>query len=363
MYENEKLTMQIDRIHFYVEDARKWRDWFADILGFQPVASGTGDRTRTEVVASGEIYFALSAPLSTSSRVASYLQQHPEGVADVALRVADANMAMKNAIARGAKVIQATRCDRHSQWGTIGAVGGLCHTLIQRRVPSLPLPPGINWDSIDRQTTNPQDHFTGIDHVVINVPAGELNPTARWYEEMLGFSGQQQFIIETGRSGLRSVVMKHPVSGVQMPLNEPTSANSQIQEFLDYNRGAGVQHIALKTSNIIKTVGQLKAGGLEFLSVPGSYYRQLQQRCESYLSPGELESIESLQILVDLPDANSGSLLLQIFTQPIFGEPTFFWEIIERQASAKGFGEGNFRALFQAIEQQQQQRGVVKTSW
>lgn len=352
--------MQIDHIHFYVEDAGKWRDWFVYTLGFKPVASGRDDRTSTEAIACGEIYIALSAPLSIASPVDRYLQQHPPGVADVALRVADVKRVMEKAMAQGAEIWQPIRGDGHCKWGSLAAVGGVRHTLIERRVPTLPLPVGINWSNIHHQASDRQTVcFTSIDHAVINVPAGELESTASWYEQMLGFSRQQKFIIETSRSGLRSTVMKHPTSGVQFPLNEPTSANSQIQEFLDYNRGAGVQHIALKTNNIIQTVSQLEAAGLEFISVPVSYYNQLQKQCGPYLSPGELESIENWQILVDLPEGTSGSLLLQIFTQPIFQDPTFFFEIIERRCQAKGFGEGNFQALFQAMEKQQLQRGSL----
>lgn len=357
---NEKSAMEIDCIHFYVEDAEKWRDWFVETLGFKVVASGRGDRTRIEAIACGKINFAICAPLSTASPIARYLQQHPPGVADVALRVADVEKAMARAIAGSAKVLQPIKSDRNSKWSTIAAVGSLRHTLIQRNISTIPLPPGVDWHSIYRQRGDRQNIcFTGIDHAVINIPTGQLESTASWYEDVLGFSRQQKFLIETERSGLSSVVMKHPTSGIQLPLNEPTSANSQIQEFLDRNRGAGVQHIALKTNDIIKTIPQLKAAGLEFLSVPVSYYRQLHQRCGSSLSPGELESIEASQILVDLPELTSGALLLQIFTKPIFPDPTFFFEIIERRCQAKGFGEGNFRALFQAIEQQQLQRNSL----
>ena len=150
--------------------------------------------------------------------------------------------------------------------------------------------------------------------------------------------------------------MIHPASGVQLPLNEPASANSQIQEFLDLNRGAGVQHIALQTGNILQIVPRSRAAGLNFLSVPSSYYTQLKQRCGGYLPVTELEEIARSQILVDAPDLSSPGLLLQIFTQPIFEEATFFLEIIERRCLARGFGEGNFRTLFQAMEKEQMKR-------
>jgi 4-hydroxyphenylpyruvate dioxygenase len=194
----------------------------------------------------------------------------------------------------------------------------------------------------------------------LNVATGDLERALSWYEEVLGFQRQQRFMIETENSGLRSQVMVHPASGVQFPINEPTSANSQIQEFLDVNQGAGIQHIALQTPQIVKAIAQLRHRGLAFLPIPSTYYTQLRTQHQGLpLSTAELEEIAAQQILVDWHNEASQALLLQTFTQPIFEQPTFFFELIERRSQAKGFGEGNFRALFEAIEREQLKRGSL----
>ena len=177
---------------------------------------------------------------------------------------------------------------------------------------------------------------------------------------MICLYAQQTFNIKTDRSGLHSQVMISPHGHVQLPINEPASPSSQIQEFLEVNRGAGIQHIALQIPNLVEGISRFRAAGLSFLSVPQSYYSQLQQRCNFTLSSQELQGIAHQEILVDWhEDAAPGELLLQIFSQPIFHEPTFFFEFIERRFLAQGFGEGNFQALFQAIEREQIKRGFV----
>ncbi|HAG82337.1 MAG TPA: 4-hydroxyphenylpyruvate dioxygenase, partial [Cyanobacteria bacterium UBA12227] len=210
-------------------------------------------------------------------------------------------------------------------------------------------------------TNNQQPLFTHIDHVVLNVAAGDLVRAVQWYKNVLGFQPQEQFTIQTENSGLCSQVMVHPVSGVQFPINEPTSPNSQIQEFLNVNGGAGIQHIALATDNIVDAIAQLRTWGVSFLDVPPSYYTQLQQRYPNIdLSLTEWQEIASQKILVDWQENSPHALLLQTFTQPIFKQPTFFFEVIERRLQAQGFGEGNFRALFEAIEREQLKRGSLQ---
>jgi 4-hydroxyphenylpyruvate dioxygenase len=204
--------------------------------------------------------------------------------------------------------------------------------------------------------------FTGIDHVVLNVAVGDLEQALSWYEAVLGFQRQQTYTIETDRSGLRSQVMVHPDSGVQFPINEPTSPNSQIQEFLEINQGAGIQHIALQTPKIVEAIAKLRTLGLSFLAIPSAYYSQLSTSSQQLpLSPAELTEIAQQEILVDWQNDGSQALLLQTFTQPIFEQPTFFFELIERRQQAQGFGEGNFRALFEAIEREQLKRGSLMT--
>ncbi|MCV3216491.1 VOC family protein, partial [Plectonema radiosum NIES-515] len=196
-------------------------------------------------------------------------------------------------------------------------------------------------------------------HIVLNVAVGDLERAVTWYEEVLDFQPQQAFKIKTDRSALYSRVMLSRDGGVQLPINEPASVHSQIQEFLDVNRGAGIQHIALQTPNIVDAIALFRQNGLSLLPVPQSYYSQLKQRKKLPLSAFELEAFARQQILVDWKEDTQKAVLLQIFTQPIFTQPTFFFEFIERRFQAQGFGEGNFQALFEAIEKEQIKRGSL----
>jgi len=374
--------MNIEHVHFYVEDAKAWRDWFVTHLGFQAVAdyaipSGGSFHTCTEVVRSGSVYFLLSSPLLPISPVAQFLRQHPPGVADIAFIVEDVEAAIALAQSHGAKVLQTIQ--QHQQgavyikWGKIAAWGGLSHTLVERSLV-------IGQESFvnnQQQSTNDKgqmtdDNFiTSIDHIVLNVASGDLESAVAWYENILNFQRQQKFTIQTARSALHSQVMVSRNALVQLPINEPVSANSQIQEFLNVNNGSGIQHIALRTRNIISAIAQFRARGLSLLPVPTRYYSDLAQRKGLPLSVQEISAISRAEILVDwkeeaaLGNMHVGTqhavpLLLQIFTQPIFGQPTFFFEFIERRSQAEGFGEGNFRALFEAIEREQIKRGSLQ---
>lgn len=333
------MVMKIDRVHFYVEDAQVSRDWFVNRLGFQSVASSVDlPHTRTESVKSGAVCFALSSPLNSLSPVAKFLSQHPPGVADISFCVNDLEAVTDRAIARGAKVLyQSPGAVKIAAWGA------LTHTLVA--VGGLGGHGGIS--------------FAGIDHIVLNVAQGDLEMAVAWYEDMLDFQAQQTFKIQTDRSALHSQVMVSRNKQVQLPINQPASPNSQIQEFLDVNKGAGIQHIALETPNIVQAIAHFRAFGVDFLPVPPSYYTQLLERPGLPLSAREIAEIAEQQILVDWQETLPQALLLQTFTQPIFGEPTFFLEIIERRSQARGFGEGNFRALFEAIEREQLKRGSL----
>lgn len=357
--------MQIDHIHFYVRDARETRDWFIQKIGFRAVPREfftipSCHHTHTEVVASGSIYFVFSSALEESSPVSDFLKTHPPGVIDVAFAVENVEAVIARAIAQGATVLQPLQ-QEHPKWAQIAAWGTLRHTLIERSIDLSPVGKNSN--------TFPDVTFSRIDHVVLNVALGDLDRAVDWYETILGFEPQQMFAIKTDRSGLCSRVMRYPNGRVQVPINEPTSGNSQIQEFLDLNRGAGVQHIAIHTENIVDAVAQLRQAGLSFLNVPTSYYTQVRQRENCVLSESQIADIEAQQILVDWQSEMPEAVLLQTFTQPVFEQPTFFFELIERQTyrvhdrlhQAQGFGEGNFRALFEAIEREQLKRGSLKS--
>jgi len=345
--------MKIDRVHFYVEDARAWRDWFVHKLSFQAVTAKLSNHTSTEVVKNGSVYFVLSSPLTPLSPVAKFLRQHPPGVADIAFCVEDVEAVMNRAIAHGAKVLHPIQSQDYYKWGKIAAWGSLSHTLIERKAGG-----GAGGAGEEIFYRSPFT-FSGIDHVVLNVPTGELEPAVAWYKNTLDFHARQTFTIQTDRSALHSRVMVSRDSSVQFPINQPASPNSQIQEFLDINRGSGIQHIALHTPNIVQAIAQFRSCGVSFLPVPSTYYTQLQQRLGLPLTAAEFEEIAQQQILVDWQDTHPNAVLLQTFTQPIFGQPTFFFELIERRSQAVGFGEGNFRALFEAIEREQMKRGSL----
>lgn len=382
--------MQIDHVHFYVENASSSRNWFVRQLGFQPVAAKVSSHTCTEVVKSGPVYFVLSSPLTERGPVAEFLRQHPPGVADIAFLVEDVEAVMSRAITHGAKVLQPIQQHPEDKgclkWGKIAAWGSLTHTLIQQSVSaqvsfpwlqillysdlseSTDIEQLVKVTSMDnsslyndsaRMPTGISNTFTGIDHVVLNVAAGELEGAVAWYKNTLEFQSKQTFKIQTDRSALYSQVMVSGNGCVQFPINEPASPNSQIQEFLNVNRGSGIQHIALQTRNIVQAIAQFRFCGVPFLPVPTSYYTALQHRQGLPLSADELEAIALQQILVDWEKTTPHALLLQTFTQPIFDQPTFFFEIIERRSQARGFGEGNFRALFEAIEAEQLKRGSL----
>ena len=358
--------MQIDHIHFYVEDARETRDWFIQRLGFYSVPPGfciapSSDHTHTEAVANGSIYFVFSSALDDSSPVCDFLSAHPPGVVDVAFGVENIEAVLNRAVAQGATVLQPLQTQGLSKWAQISAWGTLTHTLIERSI-------ALSTAGKDSNTF-PNITFSRIDHVVLNVAIGDLDRAVSWYETVLGFEPQQMFAIKTDRSGLCSRVMRDPNGRVQVPINEPTSDSSQIQEFLDLNGGAGVQHIAIHTENIVDAIAQLRDAGLSFLKVPASYYDQVRQRGDCVLSELQLTDIEAQQILVDWQSEVPEAVLLQTFTQPVFQQPTFFFELIERHTyrvddrlhQAQGFGEGNFRALFEAIEREQLKRGSLKS--
>ncbi|MGD1909846.1 MAG: 4-hydroxyphenylpyruvate dioxygenase [Rivularia sp. (in: cyanobacteria)] len=352
--------MRIAYVHFYVENAKTWHDWFVHHLGFQtlddyaltPSFPGRGDKashTHTEVVKSGSVYFVLSSAISSISPIAEYLRQHPPGVVDVAFEVENLSAIITLAKAYGAKIIQPVEHKLGIKQAKIIAWGGLCHTLLEKQ---------LSEKIIENYSSSPP--IQGIDHIVLNVAVGDLKPAVAWYKNILGFQPQQIFNIQTPLSALHSQVMVSPDGSIQLPINEPATPNSQIQEFLNANRGAGIQHIALQTSDIISHIAQFRNRGVCFLPIAQSYYCHLQQQTNLPLKPNELKNIAKQKILVDWKEDFPNALLLQIFTQPIFPQPTFFFEFIERRECARGFGEGNFRALFEAMELEQIKRGSLQ---
>ncbi len=356
--------MNFSHVHFYVDDAAVWQRWFIHYLSFEAAPESQfipfigQPQTLTRAVRSGAMCIVLSSPLGSESPAANYLRQHPSGVADLAFLVDRLEVVLSAATAQGAKVfspIKAAITDQGlCRWTRVSGWGPLRHTLIEAKhlLPPAAAPPA---------------QIAAIDHAVLNVPQGEMASAVAWYEAAFGFRRHQSFAIQTERSALYSQVLKHPAGNLQLPINEPTSPTSQIQEFLEVNRGTGIQHIALQTSNIVTLVRQLRQQGLKFLAVPNAYYETLPERAGFSLSPAQRDAIAQQEVLVDWQRDRPQTLLLQTFTQPIFHEPTFFFELIQRQTydlqgalqRAEGFGEGNFQALFEAMEREQMKRGSL----
>jgi 4-hydroxyphenylpyruvate dioxygenase len=337
--------MKIDHIHFYVEDAAQTSDWLIQKMGFQSSSPQINEHTHTEMVSSGQVAFRVSSALNETSPVADYLANHPSGVADVAFLVEDLDLVLGRIDRLNIKVItDQTVQPPESLQITIQGWGDYQHTLI-----------AANSQELDNPTTAGQNALVGIDHVVLNVAQHQLVAATQWYQDLFDFRVQQSFEIKTNYSGLYSKALIDSTGQVQFNINEPSTANSQIQTFLNLHGGAGIQHVALRASNIFQAVDHLRAQDLEFLPIPPTYYRNLKARSQPInnlpLLQQEWQKLEKLAILLDWPDPTETELLLQIFTQPIFSQPTFFFEIIERRGQAQGFGEGNFLALFQAIEQ------------
>ena len=301
-----------------------------------------GAQTLVHLVGNSELLFSIASPLEASSPVAEYLQLHPSGVKDVSFRVPDLAEIRRRIDRLGVRVLAASAALDESQWLIIQGWGAIEHTIIQAQPAAT-------------AREDRHEQIIGIDHIVLNVAAGELDLAANWYRDLFDFQVQQTFEIQTQTSGLASKALISACGKIRFNINEPSSSNSQIQEFLDLNHGAGIQHIALQTQDIWTTIDRMQQQELGFLPIPPTYYANLQHRARSeqnlLLTNGEWQQLERLQILMDWSVSTPEQILLQIFTQPIFESPTFFFEIIERRNRAPGFGQGNFQALFEAIEE------------
>ena len=340
--------MKIDRVHFYTRNAARTRDWFIHNIGFRAIGNCIDRHTHTELIALNSVSFIISSPLNSASPIAKYLASHPSGVVDVAFKVKDLAAIVDRSRDLGIELIQ--NIQRRSLQSSLKSAiiagwGSLQHTLIEDD-SSDPLP-----------TEHSNSGITEIDHVVLNVAQGELDSAVKLYQALFGFKIQQSFDIQTSKSGLASQALIDRQGEVQFNINEPTSANSQIQEFIDLNGGAGIQHLALRSHNLIADVTWMQQRELKFLGVPQSYYDKLD--CLP-LDVEEQQAIAARHILVDRDRHSPQSLLMQIFTQPIFEQPTFFLEFIERRQNARGFGQGNFKALFEAVEREQDSRTLNK---
>jgi 4-hydroxyphenylpyruvate dioxygenase len=351
-----------DHIEFYVGNAKQAAHFYQSALGFQPLAySGpeTGVRERASyVVRQNKITFVLTTPLRAKHAISDHVLKHGDGVKAIALKVKDATSAWKETTKRGGKSYMEpkTLTDEHGKIGLSGIhiYGEVVHLFVERDDYTGPfMPTFVKWEPSFRASETGLQY---VDHCVGNVGWNQMNPWVKFYEEVMGFRNILTFDdkdISTEYSALMSKVMSNGNGFVKFPINEPAEGKkkSQVEEYLDFYDGEGVQHIAMATNNIIETVTDLQNRGLEFLKVPSTYYDTLLDRVGHI--DEELNALKRLGILVDRDDEG---YLLQIFSKPVEDRPTLFFEIIQRKG-AKSFGKGNFKALFEAIEREQAARG------
>jgi len=352
----------VDHIEFYVGNARQAAYFYRAAFGMSLVAYAgpeTGQRDRaTYVVQQGKIRFALTTPLRSGNAIAEHVHRHGDAVRVLALWVDDARSAWEETTRRGASSVAepSTLEDDHGQVvvSSIRTYGDTIHTFVERSAYSGSFLPGFR--AIDHDPIARPAGLLHIDHMVGNVGWHEMDKWVDFYRTVMGFSLYQHFDdkdISTEYSALMSKVMSNGNGYVKFPINEPAQGKrrSQIEEYLDFYPGPGVQHIALATKDILHTVRSLQEQGIEFLRVPHTYYTELERRVGTIDEP--ISELEELGILADRDEEG---YMLQIFTRPVEDRPTVFFEIIQRKGS-RSFGKGNFKALFEAIEREQQARG------
>ena len=349
-----------DHVEFYVGNAKQAAYYYAHAFGLTAVAYGgleTGQRDRASyVLQQGKVRLVLTTPLAPDGTIAEHVNRHGDGVRDIALDVEDVDRAWEGTTKRGARSILEPHDlkDEHGvvRRAAIATYGDTIHSLIDRSKYKGVFLPGYR----ETGAKSKPGPLLYIDHMVGNVALGDMNRYVAYYRDVMGFSQYQHFDdkdISTEYSALMSKVMADGSGRIKFPINEPAEGKrkSQIEEYLDFYRGPGVQHVALATADIIDTVARLRDSGVSFLTVPPSYYEMLPSRVGTID-----ENIDTLAGLGILVDRDEEGYLLQLFTKPVEDRPTVFYEIIQRKGS-RGFGKGNFKALFEAIEREQALRG------
>jgi len=358
-----------DYIELYVGNAKQAAHFYKTAFGFQSCAykgleTGSKDQV-SYVLKQDKIKLVLTTPLHSKSPINEHIVKHGDGVKVIALWVEDAKKAYNETTGRGAKPYLKPIVEK-DEYGTvvrsgIHTYGETVHMFVERKNYKGPFLPGFKtWKS----DYNPASvGLKYIDHMVGNVGWGQMNTWVKWYEEVMGFENFLSFDdtqIHTEYSALMSKVMSNGNGRIKFPINEPAKGKkkSQIEEYLDFYEGFGVQHIAVATNDIVYTVSQLRKRGVEFLSKPPeAYYKAVPNRLKAHRCQFK-EDIETLKRLGIMVDADEEGYLLQIFTKPVEDRPTLFFEIIQRMG-ARGFGAGNFKALFEAIEREQALRGTL----
>ncbi|GAA4696881.1 4-hydroxyphenylpyruvate dioxygenase [Nocardioides conyzicola] len=357
-----------DAIVFVVGNATQAAHYYQSAWGMELVAySGPehGNRDhKSFVLRSGSIKFVLNGAVDPDSALADHHRRHGDGVVDIALEVPDVDKCIAQARRAGARVVREPEdvTDEHGtvRIAAIATYGETVHTLVDRSRYDGPYLPGYvaQTSTYQKPVGQPTRLFQALDHIVGNVELGHMDEWVDFYNRVMGFTNMAEFIgddIATDYSALMSKVVANGNHRVKFPLNEPAVAKkrSQIDEYLDFYRGAGAQHLAVATNDILASVDALRANGVEFLSTPDSYYEDPELRARIGNVRAPIEELQKRGILVD---RDEDGYLLQIFTKPLGDRPTVFFELIERHGSL-GFGKGNFKALFEAIEREQDARG------
>ncbi len=354
--------MGTDYVEFYVGNARQAAHFYKTAFGFQSLAyagpeTGVKDKV-SYVIRQNKLTFVLTTPLRSNNAIADHIYKHGDGVKAIALRVDNAESAWSETTKRGAvshfKTITLKDDDGEVVLSAINTYGETVHVFIERNNYL-----GVFMPGYRRWTSNYNPTDTGllyVDHCVGNVGWNQMNKWVDFYANVMGFKNILTFDdkdISTEYSALMSKVMSNGNGFVKFPINEPAEGKkkSQVEEYLDFYNGEGVQHVAIATNDIIKTVTELQKRGIEFLSIPPSYYATVLDRVGHI--DEDLKPLQDLGILIDRDDEG---YLLQIFSKPVEDRPTLFFEIIQRKG-AKSFGKGNFKALFEALEREQDQRG------
>lgn len=353
----------IDHLEFYVGNAKQSQFFFRNVLGFSLIAYAgleTGIRDRASyVLEQGKIRFVLTTPLQPEHPISEHIKLHGDGVKDIALWVDDAERAFAETTKRGARAAYEPVVSKDEfgevKKSAIFTYGETFHSFVERKNYKGVFLPGYKLVPQPDKLAHPVG-LKIVDHVVGNVGWNEMNKFVDFYERIMGFRLFKHFDdkdISTEYSALMSKVVTNGNGRIKFPINEPAEGKrkSQIEEYLDYYKTPGVQHIAMATDNIIDTVTKLTAQGLDFLYVPTSYYDDLQKRVGKIDEP-----VDQLAKLGILGDRDDEGYLLQIFTKPVEDRPTLFFEVIQRKGS-KSFGKGNFKALFESIEREQARRG------
>lgn len=352
----------IDHVELYVGNAYQAAHFYRAMFGFRPVARAgleTGVRDRLSIaMEQGDIRLVLTSGLDPESPIARHAALHGDGVKDVAFRVDDVESAFHTAVQRGARAVAEPHVHEDDRGrvvrATIGAPGDTVHSLVQRQGYADALFPGFE-PILDAPATVPTG-FIEVDHVAVSMEQGQLDHWIEFYKAVLGFHQSHHEMVWTKHSAMNSKVVEDASGKIKFPIVEPAhnGTRSQVQEYLNFNHGAGAQHVAFLSNDIRATVRAIRQNGVKFLRIPSTYYEVLEERVGA-IAPSLMEELRELGILVDSDDDGR---LLQIFSEPVEARPTMFVEVIERQG-ARGFGSGNIKALFEAVEREQERRGNI----